>query len=139
MSSPAAVPISAETVWRLGLDTFDQQMPFPSEFEGNPGPSQHKFDFSSSYPPPQTALPTQSFAQPLLFTPSTPSAAILTSTTRTGSSFSVAQTAAWNLLALRYTDARLRRHQWDWVEKTNSFLPKYTFQPVPRITDIWTE
>ncbi|KAJ7168642.1 hypothetical protein C8R46DRAFT_1033850 [Mycena filopes] len=46
--------------------------------------------------------------------------------------FSVSQTAAWNLLALTYTDVGLDR-------KSNSFLPHYTFQPVPKITDIWTE
>lgn len=57
----------------------------------------------------------------------------------TSSGFTVAQMSAWNVLALKYSLDRLKRHQWDWVEKTETFLPKYTFQPVLKITDVWTE
>ncbi|KAK7049044.1 hypothetical protein R3P38DRAFT_3620573 [Favolaschia claudopus] len=55
---------------------------------------------------------------------------------------SEARVAAWQALVHRFGDARLRNHQWEWLTagpKPNSYLPYYTYQPVPKITDIWTE
>jgi hypothetical protein len=81
-------------------------------------------------PGPSTTLPSSvSVPTPSSFDPPIPSA----------SGFTITQTSAWNTLALQYSDQRLRRHQWEWVEKTSSFLPRYTFQPIPKTTDAWTE
>ncbi|KAK7048472.1 hypothetical protein R3P38DRAFT_2687704 [Favolaschia claudopus] len=52
------------------------------------------------------------------------------------------QIAAWKALAQKFGDARLRTHQWEWLTsgpKPNSYLPYYTYQPVSKISDIWTE
>ncbi|KAJ6540767.1 hypothetical protein B0H19DRAFT_1078165 [Mycena capillaripes] len=52
------------------------------------------------------------------------------------------QLAAWKTLADKYGDERLRRHQWEWLTsgpKPNTYLPYYQYQPVSKITDVWTE
>ncbi|KAK7043502.1 hypothetical protein R3P38DRAFT_3259576 [Favolaschia claudopus] len=79
--------------------------------------------------------------------PAPPPAASLTETTSVTSenvplATSEAQIAAWQALAHRFGDARLRAHQWEWLTsgpKPNSYLPYYSYQPVPKISDIWTE
>lgn len=48
----------------------------------------------------------------------------------------------WQKLVNKYGDARLRRHQWEWVTKgprANTWLPYYQYQTVNKITDVWTE
>jgi hypothetical protein len=101
---------------------FDFSVPIESSNSGVhsnhslaiPGPS------TSPHPP----TPTPTFVDPPI-----PSA----------SGFTVDQMSAWNLLALNYSHEQLRCHKWEWVEKSNSFLPRYTFQRMLKITDIWTK
>ncbi|KAJ7749846.1 hypothetical protein DFH07DRAFT_961631 [Mycena maculata] len=126
--APAIVHISNETSVRLGIaTTIEDGMYIPPD----QSPFQtHPFSASTEqHAPGSTSLSMASVISPSSSTPSASQPA----------SSSVEQTAAWNLLSLRYTDARLRRHTWDWIEAMNSFLPKYDFQPVKKITDIWTE
>ncbi|KAF7369757.1 hypothetical protein MVEN_00307500 [Mycena venus] len=52
------------------------------------------------------------------------------------------QTAAWQRMAEKYSDSRLRRHQWEWITsgpKANTYMPYYQYQPLSKVTDIWTE
>ncbi|KAK7028398.1 hypothetical protein R3P38DRAFT_923774 [Favolaschia claudopus] len=90
-------------------------------------------------PPSQDPLSTVSGFASKTSPPTTISSSFLDPPITTTSGHTATQISAWNTLAIKYSDQRLRRHQWDWVEKTNSFLPRYTFQRVLKITDIWTE
>ncbi|KAJ7935010.1 hypothetical protein B0H13DRAFT_1854717 [Mycena leptocephala] len=108
-------PAPTSTTVNLFFDPFDTANEFvlipsmPFESSNNPLDSRPP----PAIPRPSTALPspapTLSSVDPLI--PST-------------SGFTVTQISAWNVLAQRYSAERLRRHQWDWVEKTGSFLPR---------------
>ena len=43
----------------------------------------------------------------------------------------------WAELVALYPESQLRQHDWEWV--SNALLPFYLYQPVKRITDVWTE
>ncbi|KAH9178186.1 hypothetical protein EDB89DRAFT_1151070 [Lactarius sanguifluus] len=47
------------------------------------------------------------------------------------------QLAKWNSLIVKYGEARVHKHEWDWVQ--GNFLPIYIYQSVNRLTDYWTE
>jgi hypothetical protein len=47
--------------------------------------------------------------------------------------------SAWEVLAARYGDTRLRAHSWGWVNATKTWLPVYRFQSALKIMDIWQE
>jgi hypothetical protein len=47
------------------------------------------------------------------------------------------QESAWEALTLTFSEDQLRRHHWDWEK--GEWLPYYTYQPVRKIGDIWTE
>lgn len=131
--SPPAVLISSSVALRLGLTTssdsnLNDQGPLPSITDSL------RLDQSTA----AVFEPSQDFIDPLLRGASVNASLGPSSLTDTVPS-SVSQLAAWSLLALQYSEARLRRHQWEWIEKTNTFLPHYAFQPVKKITDIWTE
>lgn len=122
-------------------------MPPSFPFETNPafGQPEVGLSYSQHEQQPAASLPNLPRLHSNAFLTPTPALTPTTHTPSVSSSilgqsgFSITQTAAWNLLALRYSETRLRRHQWEWIPKTNSFLPHYTFQPVPKITDIWIE
>ena len=54
-----------------------------------------------------------------------------------GQPMTPAQLARWNHLLMKYGDARVHKHQWEWLH--GDFLPFYIYQPVERITDYWKE
>ncbi|KAK7056117.1 hypothetical protein R3P38DRAFT_1377096 [Favolaschia claudopus] len=110
--------------------SFDDVAIMPASSTSVPLPST-----LASAAPSQISPPTISDSSLSTFTPSS----LLNPPIATASGHTAAQISAWNVLALKYSDQRLRRHQWDWVEKTSSFLPRYTFPRVLKITDIWTE
>ena len=43
----------------------------------------------------------------------------------------------WAELVALYPESQLCQHDWEWV--SNALLPFYLYQPVKRITDVWTE
>ncbi|KAK6974833.1 hypothetical protein R3P38DRAFT_3479541 [Favolaschia claudopus] len=129
MGDPMDVSFSHNSFDDLGImPASSTSLPLPSTLPTLPSvsPSQVPLPIVSGF---------TSTASPSTFTPSS----LLNPPIATASGHTTAQISAWNVLALKYSDQRLRRHQWDWVEKTSSFLPRYTFQRVLKITDIWTE
>jgi Transcriptional activator of glycolytic enzymes len=46
---------------------------------------------------------------------------------------------AWKVLIHRFGEPRIRKHQWEWVTSSQSWLPHYRFKAVQKITHIWTE
>lgn len=47
------------------------------------------------------------------------------------------KTLKWAQMAAKYGDTHLRNHVWDFVD--NEFLPHYSFRPITRIAEVWTE
>lgn len=47
------------------------------------------------------------------------------------------QESAWEALTLTFNEDQLHHHRWDWEK--GEWLPYYTYQPIRRIGDIWTE
>lgn len=47
------------------------------------------------------------------------------------------QLTRWNRLLEKYGEARVHKHQWEWIH--GEFLPFYLYQPVDCITGYWTE
>lgn len=45
--------------------------------------------------------------------------------------------AKWNLILAKIGPDRANAHQWDW--EANNYLPRYEYQPIDSITDIWDE
>lgn len=43
----------------------------------------------------------------------------------------------WNEMVVKYGDARLRNHLWDFTD--GEFLPHYSFRPLIQISEVWTE
>jgi hypothetical protein len=43
----------------------------------------------------------------------------------------------WAQIAAKYGDARLRNHDWDFID--GEFLPHYNFRPLTQISEVWTE
>jgi hypothetical protein len=47
------------------------------------------------------------------------------------------QLTRWNRLLEKYGEARVHKHQWEWIH--GEFLPFYLYQHVDCITGYWTE
>jgi len=47
------------------------------------------------------------------------------------------QHARWDTLLTKFGEARVHKHQWEWIH--GDFLPLYVYQSVDRLTDYWTE
>jgi len=54
-----------------------------------------------------------------------------------GQPMNAAQLAKWNALIVKYGEARVQKHQWEWVK--GDFVPYYIYPSVDQITDYWTE
>jgi Transcriptional activator of glycolytic enzymes len=54
-----------------------------------------------------------------------------------GQPMNAAQLVKWNALVEKYGDARVHKHQWEWVK--GDFVPYYIYPSVGRITEYWAE
>lgn len=54
-----------------------------------------------------------------------------------GQPMTPAQSSKWNFLVVKYGEARVHKHSWEWIR--GDFLPFYVYQSVERLTDYWTE
>jgi Transcriptional activator of glycolytic enzymes len=50
-----------------------------------------------------------------------------------------ADVIAWCALVQQFGETRIRKHQWEWVTSSQSWLPHYRFKSVQKITQIWNE
>lgn len=54
-----------------------------------------------------------------------------------GQAMTPIQLSKWNSLIVKYGEARVYKHSWEWTH--GDFLPFYVYQSVDRVTDYWTE
>ncbi|KAJ7648953.1 hypothetical protein DFH06DRAFT_1331974 [Mycena polygramma] len=97
-----------------------------------PGLTDNIFHFPSPFcPSPPASDPSHCSSIPLLEA----------KTIVGGAEFTGVQLENWATFASKFDDARLRRHDWDWVveKKTQYYLPIYAQQDVDTITELWTE
>ncbi|KAJ7750712.1 hypothetical protein DFH07DRAFT_1034092 [Mycena maculata] len=108
---PPALHISHETSLRLGLDTFNEDPTLnPPQY-----PALSENTASSTFGQPEFPDLSLNVVEEHLTFLAAPGS-IVPALGLVG--FTPAQLAAWKGLALVYTDARMKRHGWDWLPKT---------------------
>jgi hypothetical protein len=50
-----------------------------------------------------------------------------------------ADVIAWHALVQQFGEVRIRKHQWEWVTSSQTWLPHYRFKTVQKISQIWNE
>jgi hypothetical protein len=95
---------------------------------------------------PSAGLPTATIspsAPPLPFSSLTNSSFEPSPVTQTltpkyqGQLMNAAQLVKWDALIEKYGDARVQKHQWEWVK--GDFVPYYIYPSVSQITEYWAE
>jgi hypothetical protein len=138
--SPSLAPqFSAE---QLAAIKFIQEAQLPSPFVPTPAP----------FPPSSTRIPSVPATHFLSPSAPTSTASVITTPTSTPHIVlppagvcltpSEVQVAAWKAMAEKYGEARLRRHQWEWIDsgvKANTYRPYYQYQDLAKISDVWSE